>query len=105
MVAADNTFIHDILCTIGFENVYVEKKRYPHTTVEELMELNPDVVLLSSEPFPFKEEHVRMFSQSLPGCTVLLVDGTYFSWYGSRLAQAPDYFNSITNSMMPIAKA
>ncbi|MGR6087173.1 MAG: helical backbone metal receptor [Arcticibacter sp.] len=105
MVAANSTFIHDILCTIGFENVYAEKKRYPHTTIEELNELNPDVVLLSSEPFPFKEEHVRLFSQSLPGSTVLLVDGTYFSWYGSRLAQAPDYFNSITNSMMPIAKA
>lgn len=105
MVAANNTFIHDILQTIGYVNVYADQTRYPTTTIEELKTLCPDVVLLSSEPFPFKDEHLRFFSQSLPGSNVLLVDGTYFSWYGSRLMYAPEYFNSLSNSMLTIAKA
>ncbi|MFM7177564.1 MAG: ABC transporter substrate-binding protein [Bacteroidota bacterium] len=105
MVAANSTFINDMLCRIGFENVFASQTRYPTTTIEELQALNPEVVLLSSEPFPFKDEHVRLFSQALPNSTVLLVDGTYFSWYGSRLVQAPDYFNSVSSSLMPIVKA
>jgi ABC-type Fe3+-hydroxamate transport system substrate-binding protein len=105
MVAANNTFIHDILQNIGFVNVYADQTRYPTTTIEELKTLNPDVVLLSSEPYPFKDEHLRFFSQSLPGSNVLLVDGTYFSWYGSRLIYAPEYFNSLSNSMLTTAKA
>lgn len=105
MVAANSTFIHDMLCTIGLENVFAERTRYPATTIDELQKLNPEVLLLSSEPFPFKEEHVRFFSESLPNSTVLLVDGTFFSWYGSRLVHSPDYFNSISSSLPRTAKA
>lgn len=104
MVAANSTFINDMLCKIGLENVFAAQTRYPTTTIEELQELNPEVVLLSSEPFPFKDEHVRLFSQSLPNSTVLLVDGAFFSWYGSRLVHSPSYFNSISSSIQPIAK-
>lgn len=104
MVAATSTFIHDMMRNFGLENVFAGRTRYPATTIEELKELKPDVVLLSSEPFPFKEEHVKWFSQSLPDSIVMLVDGTYFSWYGSRLMHAPGYFKSISSSMMATAK-
>lgn len=105
MVAANSTYINDVLHIIGLVNVYIGKTRYPVTSIDELQDLNPEVVLLSSEPFPFNDEYVKLFSEWLPNSTVLLVDGTYFSWYGSRLVNAPDYFNSVSSSMLPMLKA
>ena len=61
----------------------------------QLAALNPDVVLLSSEPFPFKEQHIAAINMVLPGTPVLLVDGEAFSWYGSRLLRSPLYFQQL----------
>ena len=60
-----------------------------------LAEANPDVVLLSSEPYPFKEKHIAEFKALLPGAVIKLVDGELFSWYGSRLLHAPVYFEEL----------
>ena len=56
---------------------------------------DPDVVLLSSEPFPFGEKHLQEIGLLLPGVPVRLVDGEAFSWYGSRLLHAPAYFSGV----------
>jgi len=92
MVAGKDTFIDELLSLNKFENVYSES-RYPETNLEELNEKQPELILLSSEPFPFKEKHKDYFSQL--NAEKKLVDGEYFSWYGSRLVKAVDYFKDI----------
>ena len=92
MVAGRNTFINDMLQRAGFENS-VSKPRYPELTMDEIRRLNADYLLLSSEPFPFKQKHVDEFEELLPDKKILLVDGEMFSWYGSRLRYFGDYLN------------
>src|SRR6218665_836854 len=93
MVAGHDTFINEMLKYCGFENVFTDRdSRYPGISSEELIAANPQLVLLSSEPYPFKEQHVAELQQLLPAAKILIVDGELFSWYGSRLLKAPDYF-------------
>lgn len=93
-VGAD-TFISNMINAIGWENVFADKQRYPEVDIEELKQQQPELVLLSSEPFPFKEKHIAEIKAVLPDATVLLVDGEMFSWYGSRLLQAIPYFSEL----------
>ena len=94
MVTGKDTFIHHMLEINGFENVFAQHDRYPTTSLEELSNLSLELILLSSEPFPFKESHQQELQQKL-GIEVKLVDGEYFSWYGSRLLGAFQYFRSL----------
>lgn len=91
MGVGPQTFIHDMLGRVGFDNV-VTLARYPEISMEELKALSPDFLLLSSEPYPFKQKHVKEFSSLLPNTKVLVVDGEMFSWFGSRLSLARAYF-------------
>jgi ABC-type Fe3+-hydroxamate transport system substrate-binding protein len=91
MAAGPGTFIDHLLLQLRLQNV-LTTARYPETTLTELAALNPELVLLSSEPYPFGEKHIGEIQAALPSSRVLLVDGEMFSWYGSRLLNAPDYF-------------
>ncbi len=96
MVAGHGTFINDMLDRCGLVNVFDEgDARYPEITAQQLAESDPDVVLLSSEPYPFREEHFDEINMILPGAPVRLVDGAMFSWYGSRLLHSPTYLGSL----------
>ena len=95
MAVGSNTFIDEMMGLCGFRNTLSEQSRYPELSAEEIRELNPRLVLLSSEPYPFKEKH-RMEIQNLcPEAEVLLVDGEMFSWYGSRLCKAVPYLQDL----------
>ncbi|TKB97087.1 cobalamin-binding protein [Pedobacter cryophilus] len=94
MLAGTQTFIHEMLKYGGLENV-TNLNRYPIISESELHNLNPDVVLLSSEPYPFKDDHIKDFQKLWPAVTVKLVDGEMFSWYGSRLLKAAYYFKTL----------
>jgi ABC-type Fe3+-hydroxamate transport system substrate-binding protein len=76
----------------GFKNLLEEQERYPEITLETLVEMNPEVILLSSEPFPFKEKHIADFKAICPNAVVELVDGELYSWYGNRLLNAANAF-------------
>jgi len=91
MAAGTDTFIHSLLGINQFQNI-ISEKRYPEASVEQLSEA--DVVLLSTEPFPFKESDVSELKSELNG-DVRIVDGEYFSWYGSRLQKAFEYFRTL----------
>ncbi len=99
MFAGKNTFIDDILTKIGLRNV-VSMDRYPEIDFTQLVALNPEVVFLSSEPYPFKEKHIAEIRSVLPHTKVLLVDGEMFSWYGSRLVKAVQYFFEFQNRLI-----
>jgi ABC-type Fe3+-hydroxamate transport system substrate-binding protein len=92
MAAGGGTFIQDMLTRCGFVNVLEGISRYPQVTPEQLRKAGCDLLLLSSEPYPFKQQHIDELQQALPGTKILLVDGEMFSWYGSRLLLAPNYF-------------
>ena len=95
MVAGGNTFINAILKKVGLKNVFEDKGRYPEVTAEAIAAAAPDLIFLSSEPYPFKEKHVQEFKSISPASEVQVVDGEMFSWYGSRLLKAPDYLKSL----------
>ena len=58
MVAGKETFINELLQLNHFQNIYEEKGRYPEIELKKIrIEGDPDLVFLSSEPFPFKDEH------------------------------------------------
>jgi ABC-type Fe3+-hydroxamate transport system substrate-binding protein len=95
MVSGGDTFISKMMEIAGFQNIFQSENRYPEINLDHLKGLEPDCILLSSEPYPFKEKHVNAFKEEFPHAKVLIVDGEYFSWYGSRLEFAPDYFNQI----------
>ena len=94
MVVGKNTFIDDMLYHAGYVNVVMEN-RYLELSIENLKALDPEVVLLSSEPFPFKKKHVEELKKHLPEAEIKIVDGEMFSWYGSKLAAAFPYFASL----------
>lgn len=94
MAVGSNTFINEMLHLAGFDNV-LQDSRYPELTDDQIKEFNPDVILLSSEPFPFKEKHIEQFRDLVPNAIIKIVDGELFSWYGSRLNLAPDYINQL----------
>ncbi len=99
MVAASNTFIHEMILRAGFSNVFDYQKRYPEISGNELQAARPDIIFLSSEPYPFAEKHFAYFQKIVPDANVTLVDGTYFSWYGSRMVGAVGYFNKIYQNL------
>jgi ABC-type Fe3+-hydroxamate transport system substrate-binding protein len=94
MLAAKETFIDNVLTKAGFDNS-LTINRYPAMSLEELAVLCPEVIFLSSEPYPFKDEHVQEMKVKFPDSKVMIVDGELFSWYGSRLLQTPDYLRSL----------
>ena len=95
MTIGHDTFIHDMMMRNGWVNVFAHCQRYPEISREELVAAAPEVLFLSSEPYPFGDRHIADFQRLLPDTEILLVDGTYFSWYGSRLAHAVSYLDNI----------
>ncbi|MEZ0541271.1 helical backbone metal receptor [Fibrella arboris] len=98
MVAARDTFIDAMLTEAGFRNAFGDQAspswpsprwvRYPVVTETDLKAAKPDLVFLSSEPYPFSQKHIADIQGCCPGAQVCLVDGELFSWYGSRLRQS-----------------
>jgi ABC-type Fe3+-hydroxamate transport system substrate-binding protein len=93
MVVGSKTFINDMMKNAGFENVFAALDRYPEINLKDIP-LDTEFILLSSEPYPFKEKHKAEFAAINPQLKVELVDGEMFSWYGSRLLKSIDYFHS-----------
>jgi ABC-type Fe3+-hydroxamate transport system substrate-binding protein len=102
MVAGSRTFIHDMMRRAGFANVFGHLLRYPAISLKELEQAEPQIILLSSEPYPFKTKHIEEFRQACPNAVIRLVDGEMFSWYGSRLRLAPAYFRQLMQSIRQI---
>lgn len=98
MVVGNNTFIGHLINQLGMKNkIDGEKMRYKEISQEEIQQLNPDCILLSSEPFPFREKHIQQIKQFYKG-KILQVDGELFSWYGSRMLKMKAYFEQLAHS-------
>lgn len=95
MVAATHNFIDELLRLNRFENYYRNLERYPQVTLEISNPESAELVLLSTEPYPFNESHIDEVRAYFPKATIVVVDGEMFSWYGSRLLKAFDYFKTL----------
>jgi ABC-type Fe3+-hydroxamate transport system substrate-binding protein len=97
MSIGKDTFINDMLQRCGFINVFNAESRYPVVTEEMLKVASPEFIFLSSEPYPFKPVHFAEFNAICPNANIKVVDGEMFSWYGTRLLHAVDYFKTLTS--------
>lgn len=99
MAAGSGTFIDDMMQRCGLENVFGALERYPQLDALQIQEAQPELILLSSEPYPFAAKHFPELQEHCPGATIRCVDGELFSWYGSRLLLAPDYFHQLIRTV------
>jgi len=97
MTIGSDTFIHDMLGRCGFKNIFSHTTRYPAIDTWQLAQC--DLLLLSSEPYPFQQKHIDELQTELPNTKIMLVDGEMFSWYGSRLLHAPAYFTGLLQQL------
>lgn len=97
LVAANNTFIDALLRYLNVDNFFSDQQRYPEWKPDP--NNAPDLVFLSSEPYPFQEKHKAELQTILPNASIHLVDGEMFSWYGSRLQESFDYFEKLKSHL------
>ncbi len=93
MAIGGDTFINDMMQYCGLENIFYSRKRYPEISIDEIKETGCELIILSSEPYPFKEKHLQEIQIQIPATKIVLADGEMFSWYGSRLLEAARYFD------------
>ncbi len=87
-----DTYADDMLWCCGAENVVRTKaERYFSTTLAEIAALQPDVVVLPSEPYPFTNKHFVHLKELVEtpagrGGHFYCIDGMALCWYGPRIA-------------------
>ena len=87
MTVSRDTYIARTLSLVGWRTVGHDRHvRYPAVDITPGLLGRTDVVLFSSEPFPFKESHLEEFAAAYPCPDVRLaaIDAQMVSWYGSR---------------------
>lgn len=104
MAVGGNTFINSMMTYCGLENIFTNVDRYPEINLEDFQNSKGgkskcDLILLSSEPYPFKDKHAAEIQLNLPSKKIMLVDGEMFSWYGSRLLKAVGYFKNLRENI------
>lgn len=101
MTIAPDTYIARTLALAKLECVAVAPAgRYPTITAADTRAANADLVLLSSEPYPFRERHLGE-ARGLAGerAQARLVDGEMVSWYGSRAIAGLDYLAAFAREL------
>lgn len=101
MGVAPNTYISRTLATVGWRTVpaggelaAVGAARYPQVDLAACAR-EADLVLLSTEPYMFRDRHVAQLRQQLPGKRVELIDGEMTSWYGPRAIEGLEYLPAL----------
>ncbi len=96
MAVGSDNYINEMLKLNHFENIYESKSRYPEVEIKKIrLEGDPDLVFLSSEPYPFKGEDAFEIGRFTHHAKTIFVDGEMFSWYGSRMLKAFPYFRKL----------
>ncbi|RYG51651.1 MAG: cobalamin-binding protein [Chitinophagaceae bacterium] len=96
MAAGGDNFINEMMRLNKFANIYESRGRYPEVIVPKLrIQGDPELIFLSSEPYPFKDEDAFEIGRSTHHAKTVFVDGEMFSWYGSRVLKALAYFREL----------
>ena len=94
LTVGGDTFINTMIEEAGFISLSKNQTRYPEIDLDNI-DKQPDFLLLSSEPYPFKQVDADFLQTKFPASKIIFVDGTYFSWYGSRLTKAFGYLSDL----------
>lgn len=89
MTVAADTYIAGTLAAVGWRVAHgaggrTGAARYPQLADLAEAVAGVDRVLLSTEPFSFRERHAEALRRQFAGKPVDLIDGEWTSWYGSR---------------------
>lgn len=100
MTVSPDTYIAQMLALINWQTVpQYPDGRYPEIELSEYADA-VDHVLLSSEPFPFRDKHIEEVRQCFgAGVGVSLVDGEMLSWYGSRAIAGVRYLATLDEKL------
>jgi ABC-type Fe3+-hydroxamate transport system substrate-binding protein len=91
MTVAPQTYISQTLALVNWHTQpLAAADRYPEIDIGAFAG-KVDHVLLSSEPYHFRERHLAEIAAAVPGAGVSLIDGEMTSWYGSRAIQGLRY--------------
>ncbi len=82
MGLGSESYGHSLLEACGGRNVLEDRSRYPELTLDELRSLQPDLILLPDEPFPFDASHAGVYGEVAPA---RVIDGKLLWWYGPRM--------------------
>jgi ABC-type Fe3+-hydroxamate transport system substrate-binding protein len=96
---ARDTYISHMLAAAGWDTLPLESTvRYPEIDLHALAGA-AEIVLLASEPYPFRVQHLRQLRELLPGTQSALIDGEMVSWYGSRAIDGLRYLRELRARM------
>ncbi|MGG5506884.1 MULTISPECIES: ABC transporter substrate-binding protein [unclassified Myroides] len=100
-VAGEGTFIQELLTLNQFENVYASRvETYPEVEIRKIrIQGDPELVFLPSIPYAFQEEDAFEIGRFTHHGKTIFVEGEMFSWYGTSVAKAFDYFKQIHNRL------
>jgi iron complex transport system substrate-binding protein len=118
MTFNQDTYCSDLLAQMGGLNVFANRQRrypleadlgqaepqeaaghdtrYPRVTLQEVLNHQPEIILLPSEPFAFTEENQQQIldwmadTPAVRSGSVHRVDGSLITWHGTRLGLALD---------------
>ncbi|MDM1046415.1 ABC transporter substrate-binding protein [Myroides sp. 1354] len=101
VVAGEGTFIQELLELNKFENVYADRvELYPEVEIKKIrIQGDPELVFLPSMPYAFQEEDAFEIGRFTHHGKTIFVEGEMFSWYGTRVCKAFDYFKQIHNRL------
>jgi ABC-type Fe3+-hydroxamate transport system substrate-binding protein len=101
MAVGPDTFAHHLLATCGGENPLPRgaARRYPRIELGEIEALDPEVILLPTEPYRFREHEREPFLEldcrAARSGRVHVVEGELLSWYGPRIPRALATFGEL----------
>ena len=108
MTVSGDTYISRMLSLIGWQTAAHPvpggpADRYPEIALADDRLAETDLVLFSTEPFPFTEKHVAEFRADFPAhaAKARLVDGRLLGWYGSRAIEGLRYLEELAAAEGP----
>lgn len=91
-----HTYGASVLRRLGFTTLFgADDVRYPEIEVEAVHEARPDLIVLPTEPYPFKQRHCEEWAELAP---TVLVDGQDLFWWGTR---TPDALRRLADTLAP----
>lgn len=98
MGAGDNTFIHDVIATLGLTNILEHSTtRYPKVDHDLLSKAK--IILLGSEPYAFSAEEYTSLAHAYQQSRIIRVDGEAFCWYGAHMLSSAGILNQLIHQI------